>query len=103
MEVFGKIVGIILLTALTIFVGAWAFSTLWSWFIVPIGVPAIGYAHAYGLMIVASFLKMRPKDFDTSSDTVERKSFGEHVTRFFMCILFYLVAVGMGWLTLLFM
>jgi len=102
MEAFGKIIAIIVLTILSIFVGAWAFSTLWSWFIVPIGLPAIGYAHAYGLMIVTSFLKMRPKDFDTS-DNKERKSFGEHVTRLFMYIFFYLVAVGMGWLTLLFM
>lgn len=102
MEVFGKILAITVLTILSIFVGAWAFSTLFGWFLVPLGLPAIGYAHAYGLMIVASFLKMRPKDFDTS-DTKERKSFDEHVTRFFMYIFFYLVAVGAGWLTLLFM
>ena len=102
MEVFGKIIAIIVLTALSIFVGAWAFSTLFGWFLVPLGLPAIGYAHAYGLMLMTSFLKMRPKDFDTS-DTTERKSFGEHVARLFVYIFFYLVAVGMGWLTLLFM
>ena len=26
--------------------------TLWSWFAVPLGVPNIGYAHAYGLALL---------------------------------------------------
>lgn len=28
---------------------AWAAQTLWAWFVVPLGAPAISLAHAYGL------------------------------------------------------
>lgn len=39
-----------------IFVGVvlrgWALSTLWAWFLVPIGVPAIGIATALGISVI---------------------------------------------------
>lgn len=38
---------------------AWALSTLWGWFAVPLGAKAIGVAHAYGL--VAMLAALRPK------------------------------------------
>lgn len=39
-------------------------STLWGWFVVPIGVPAIGLAHAFGLSLIVSYFQVRnPKMF----------------------------------------
>lgn len=37
----------------------WAFglSVMWSWFVVPLGVPAIGVTWAAGLLICSRFLK----------------------------------------------
>lgn len=44
-------------------------TTLWRWFVVPLGFPPIGWAHAYGLLILGPALagsmrmgKQRPKD-----------------------------------------
>lgn len=40
--------------------GAFTISTLWAWFVVPLGVKSIGMAHAYGLsMIVSVFMGTR--------------------------------------------
>lgn len=102
MEIFGKIAAYIVMVTVIIFVGAWAFQTLFAWFLVPLGLPAIGMAHAYGLMLVASFLKMKPKDLDLDENK-KTKTTAETITNFYVYILFYLVAVGMGWITLLFM
>ena len=41
---------------------------LWAWFVVPLGVPAIGIAHAVGLAMLVGFLKMSQHDFDQESD-----------------------------------
>jgi len=34
--------------------GAFTISTLWAWFVVPLGVKSIGMAHAYGLSVIVS-------------------------------------------------
>lgn len=31
------------------FLEGWQVSTMWSWFVVPLGLPAIGFAHAVGI------------------------------------------------------
>lgn len=51
MKYVGYIASIVVLALL----GAFTVSTLWSWFIVPFGLPAIGYAHAYGVMTFINF------------------------------------------------
>lgn len=37
---------------LTGVVGAAVVTKLWEWFVVPLGMPAIGLAHAYGLVLL---------------------------------------------------
>ena len=99
METFGKV----LLVIVTTIVAAWAFQTLWMWFIVPLGVSSISMAHAYGIMLVFSILKIKkPKDFDTEGKN-DAKPFSKYVERLCIYSLVYLVAVGMGWITTLFM
>ena len=36
---------------------AWAVSALWAWFVVPLGVPQIGMAHALGLVMLLQFTR----------------------------------------------
>jgi hypothetical protein len=31
---------------------AWALSSLWAWFVMPLGAPAIGWAHSLGLALL---------------------------------------------------
>ena len=35
---------------------AWALSTLWAWFVVPLGVVPIGWAHSFGLAVTVGML-----------------------------------------------
>tara|TARA_Y100000310_G_C20644074_1_gene795597 strand:+ start:368 stop:670 length:303 start_codon:yes stop_codon:yes gene_type:complete len=48
---------------------------LWDWFIIPFGLPPIGYAHALGLSIVLNFLI--PADAILSKVNDIRKDQGE--------------------------
>lgn len=49
---------------------AWAYvkAQLWSWFLVPLGVPPIGVAHAYGLTTLYWAFASRPLDFKPDKD-----------------------------------
>jgi hypothetical protein len=46
------------ITMAVIVVYAFTLSCMWQWFITPIGVPAIGVAHAYGVMLFTNTLFM---------------------------------------------
>lgn len=46
-----KILGGLALVATAILVGGFAVSTMWGWFIVPLGAPAMSLAHGYGLSL----------------------------------------------------
>lgn len=59
MELFGKFVAWILVIAFGFFaaiLSANLFSTLWGWFVVPLGLHEIGPAQAYGLIILVGYL-----------------------------------------------
>lgn len=51
----GKFVVAVLNLILTMF----TISTLWGWFIVPLGAPVIGWAQAYGIALIATWLAVR--------------------------------------------
>ena len=36
-----------------------AVKLMWDWFIVPLGLPSINYAHAYGINIILTFITMQ--------------------------------------------
>jgi hypothetical protein len=42
--------------ALSLLLHGWATYKLWSWFIVPLGVPEIGFFHALGIVIFVGFV-----------------------------------------------
>jgi hypothetical protein len=65
-----EIKGSILVVRFAVAMALWPFTaawrayvlvTLWAWFAVPLGLPALGKAHAYGLAILASILVMRAR------------------------------------------
>lgn len=40
---------------------SWVFTHVWFWFVVPFGVPAIGIAHAAGIILTFRFMCFKPK------------------------------------------
>ena len=36
---------------------------LWGWFLVPLGAPRVGLAHAVGLMLVATMATVKPRSW----------------------------------------
>lgn len=52
MKLFVGILAFIVL----VFLSAFTVSTLWGWFLVPLGLPVIGMVHAYGLGLVATYI-----------------------------------------------
>ena len=46
--------GVMALLPLAAIYNGWAFSTLWNWFVVPLGFPALGIAHGFGVGLVAA-------------------------------------------------
>jgi hypothetical protein len=65
-----------------------ALSTMWGWFVVPLGVADIGVAHALGLSLTLSLVTNQYSDWDTG-DAME--DFGKRIkwslTLLGMCLL----------------
>lgn len=75
----------------------WAVSVLWGWFVVPLGVVAITWAHGYGLALVADCV-VSPKRSDSEDADVALwwKSFTAKVA---VWLSFgWLMQAAMGWL-----
>lgn len=45
-----------LIVAMSVFINGFVAQHLWTWFLVPLGLPAIGYLHAAGIGCLVSFL-----------------------------------------------
>jgi hypothetical protein len=86
----GGVIGYLLLAALivpaiTLYVG-WALSTLWAWFCVPLGLPALGVAHAAGMLLVLGMLRVRRHD--------DKKWAGHEIASYLLAPLIF---VGIGY------
>lgn len=67
---------------------------LWGWFVMPLGVPDIGYAHAFGLGLLGRVLVVwqhddEKKQKETSSQRLFGRALGQCLG---LCIL-----LGLGW------
>lgn len=95
------------LLPLIIFVRTWVFKTLWLWFLVPLGVMEISLAHAFGLIMLFSFLWGRRKDMETPKEDIEtlakKFNFEETLEQLLTSLFISLFALGMGWVVTLFM
>ena len=66
---------------------AFVVSSLWGWFVVPLGMPSIGIAHAWGLGILVGMFQFPPQKLD--DDEAWWRPIVQAVTR-------SLVALGVG-------
>ena len=77
---------------------SFALSGLWALFVVPLGLPAIGMAHAYGLSLLISMFRLKPKKDGEHGLTYQ--GFVENVL--LICVISF-VALGFGHLAAIFM
>lgn len=84
-----KILAALILLVPTVMWGGYVVSVLWGWFIVPLGAPPVGIAHALGLMLMASLPLLglaKAKDEDDALFTIIKSW------------VISLLALGCGWL-----
>ncbi len=67
-------------------------SLMWQWFVVPLGVQKIGYAHAVGLGLLVSYMTHDP---DTKNETTKAQQFGKMAIRQFVVLLAYFAYLAM--------
>lgn len=94
-----KVITYFVLSILSIMLTAFTLSTLWGWFIVPLGVNAIGAAHAFGLSTIVMFFKLRGRKKFLNSVLVEKDEKREWCEHFALPF----IALLIGWITTLFM
>jgi putative flippase GtrA len=75
----------------------WTVSILWEWFLVPLGLPALGIAHAIGISLAVAFLTHQT---DTKKDDRESQEAGLQI---FTQVLTCLGTLGVGWIVMKFM
>lgn len=49
---------------------AYVVTILWAWFVVPLGLPVIGKAHAYGLVVLVALIRARAPRKDEASASI---------------------------------
>lgn len=91
----GKVVIALLNLVLTMF----TISTLWGWFIVPLGAPVIGWAQAYGIALIAAWLTVRSAP-NFNPGVLRDLTFGQKVGK---TVGVNLGVLLVGWIATLFM
>lgn len=71
----------------------WALMTLWGWFVVPLGPPAVGLWHALGLSLLCQMLTARRPAPKRGDETGLRHQLGLLA----YAVLIPLLALGLGW------
>lgn len=76
----------------------WAFMLLWSWYAMPLGLPAVGIWHACGLSTLWSLISLRPSREKTAAQkqAEEDETAGEFAKRMLAVMLapLYILAIG---------
>lgn len=89
----------IMLTVIGAVLQVFLLTSLWAWFVVPIGVPAISYAQAFGLNLLVTYFQVRaPKVFKSELFTPRtyRKKMGTQIGM-------QITGLILGYITTLFM
>ena len=66
----------------------WALAVHWGWWVVPLGLPAISAAHAFGLGVAFSFVRASVRDKHAAYD-IRIRLFAE--------VFIPLASLGLGW------
>lgn len=89
--VFLAFIGLLAIIPLAIIFNAFVLYKMWGWFLVPLGLPQIGMAHAWGLAILIGMFTVRSKI--QSKDKKERIAEGVTMALSpFMALLFGYIA-----------
>lgn len=78
---------------------AFVFSTFWRWFAVPLGVPEIGMAHAYGIMLLVGYIHLGNSFALSRIETdagLDVKTFEDVLSRWFSVVVTITVIWGIG-------
>lgn len=78
------------------FIQGWSVSTLWNWFIAPLGAPQIGIATALGISLTVSVIRFKGTKSEDATSSRERL---ERLIGFFLTPI---IGVGIGWVVLQF-
>lgn len=89
----------LVITILSLILTMFTISTLWGWFIVPLGAPVIGWAQAYGLALILAYFKAR-QSTNFVEGILEKLTFGQKVGK---TVGVNLGALLIGWVATLFM
>jgi hypothetical protein len=79
-------IGWLLWTPIAQMASSWVYLKIWGWFAVPLGLPALTMAKAFGVLLLVSFCI--PKRYDPNPDLVKEASF--HLG-------YLMVALAVGW------
>ena len=81
---------------IAVFLRGWALIWLWTWFLVPFGLPQIGFWHACGISLTVAFLT-----YEYNKDSEDAKQ--EAIVGLFKSIFISVIALGVGFVYQLFM
>lgn len=94
-----KALGQFILSVISIALYIFVLSTLYGWFAIPAGAPAIGTANIYGLAMILSYVLIKNSDLRDASSKDRSRDSEITVIR----IVFSLVTLLVGWIVTLFM
>ena len=91
-DILWKVILFLIALPFTFMARAWALAVMWAWFVVPLGVPSIGWAHAFGLATTVGIFMSRRGETKQDEDD-------DHpvATAMVASLLGPVAVVGMGW------
>lgn len=95
MQTFLAFLGAIALIPLLAVLRGLVLSTLWRWFLVPLGAPAIGITGAIGISVIVAMLTVNPHAATNEKTTSLQKTT--------LSVLMPLVSLLAGWITQFFL
>lgn len=99
MEKAITVIGGLVVLILNLFLAMFTVSTLWGWFIVPLGAPVISLVQAYGLILILAYFKARHST-NFVKGVLEHLTFGQKVGK---AVGINLIVLLVGWIATLFM
>jgi hypothetical protein len=64
---------ILLTVPFSLILNGWVLSTLWGWFVTPLGAPIISLPNAIGLSLIVFYLFPKNKEQEDESESSERR------------------------------
>jgi hypothetical protein len=95
-QIFATVIAFIVAVPLLLIETGWAISTLWNWFVHPLGLPSIGIVTGIGFSVLFAAIRARPFKNDKDS-TID-----ENIKYLIGIYLFPLASVAIGWIALKF-